>query len=100
MFYIIKENIRTQGFRAMEKSVYFISKTPSMLYMFGHQLGRYITGTFKRCTKIHIVARATKITASLRNLGYEARLKICGIHRLEDRHVRGNSIQMYKQVNI
>ena len=35
----------------------------------------------------------------MRNLGYEARLKICGINRLENRRVRWDLIQMYKSAN-
>ena len=44
-------------------------------------------------------ARATKIPGSMRNLGYERRLRRWGINRLEDRRVRGDLIQMYKSVN-
>ena len=32
-------------------------------------------------------------------IGYEARLKRCGINRLEDSRVRGDLIQVYKSVN-
>ena len=37
-----------------------------------------------------VKARATKIPTLMRNLGYEARLKIWGIKRLEDKRVRRN----------
>ena len=46
-----------------------------------------------------VQARATKIPTSMRNLGYEARLRSWGINRLEDMRVRGDLIQMYKSVN-
>ena len=35
----------------------------------------------------------------MRNIGYEERLKKWSISSLEDRHVRGDLIQMYKSVN-
>ena len=44
-------------------------------------------------------ARATKMPTSMRNIGYEARLKKWDIKRLEDSRVRGDLIQMYKSVN-
>ena len=35
----------------------------------------------------------------MRNLRYETRPAKWGINRLEDRHVRGDLIEMYKSVN-
>ena len=61
------------------------------MHKFSLRLGRWISGALKRCK--------LGTHTSMRNLGYEAKLKRWDINRLEDRRARGDLIPMYKSVN-
>ena len=48
----------------------------------------------------NVQERAARITTSLRGLkNYEARLDSWGLSKLEDRRIRGDLIQLYKNLN-
>ena len=57
----------------------------------------YLKGDIEALERVQ--RRASRIPTALKGLPYEERLKVWGLSTLEDRRIRGDLIQMYKELN-